>query len=111
MFRWLPLAREARAQTALLLEMAADDRALRRHPRQALASALYTMAAGHTPGGGAGHAPGGALTATGPGAVVRLRRMLDARRRPHPALCGVVVTVAAGLPLLPPLLGCAPGMG
>ncbi|AQA15687.1 hypothetical protein BV401_40060 [Streptomyces malaysiensis subsp. malaysiensis] len=110
-FRWLPLAREARAQTALLLEMAADDRALRRHPRQALASALYTMAAGHAPGGGAGHAPGGALTATGPGAVVRLRRMLDARRRPHPALCGVVVTVAAGLPLLPPLLGCAPGMG
>ncbi|GAA0904601.1 M56 family metallopeptidase [Streptomyces asiaticus] len=104
-FRWLPLAREARAQTALLLEMAADDRALRRHPRQALVSALCAMAASQAP-----HAPGGAFTVGGPGAVVRLRRMLDARRRPHPALCGVLAAVAVGLPLLPPLLGCTPGM-
>ncbi|MFD0448075.1 hypothetical protein [Streptomyces rhizosphaericus] len=85
--------------------MAADDRALRRHPRQALVSALCAMAASQAP-----HAPGGAFTVGGPGAVVRLRRMLDARRRPHPALCGVLAAVAVGLPLLPPLLGCTPGM-
>ncbi|MEV6130761.1 M56 family metallopeptidase [Streptomyces violaceusniger] len=102
-FRWLPLAREAKAQTALLLEMAADDRALRRHPREALVSALYAMAAGH--------APGGAFSVGGPDAVARLRRMLDARRRPHPALRGLVVAAALAVPLLPPLLGCAPGMG
>lgn len=102
-FRWLPLAREAKAQTALLLEMAADDRALRRHPREALVSALYAMAAGH--------APGGAFSVGGPDAVVRLRRMLEARRRPHPALCGLAVVAAVAVPLLPPLLGCAPGMG
>ncbi|MEU1905056.1 M56 family metallopeptidase [Streptomyces hygroscopicus] len=101
-FRWLPLAREARAQTALLLEMAADDRALRRHPREALASALYTMAAGR--------APSGAFTVGGPGAVVRLRRVLAARRRPHPALCGLMAAAAVAAPLLPPLLGCAPGL-
>ncbi|GAA2318710.1 hypothetical protein [Streptomyces violaceusniger] len=120
-FRWLPPAREARAQTALPLETAADDRALRRHPRQALASAddralrrhprqalasaLHTMAVGH-----GSHAPGGAFTVSGPGAAVRLRRMLDARRRPHPALRGAVAAVAVGLPLPPPLLGCTPGM-
>ncbi|WP_317985835.1 MULTISPECIES: hypothetical protein [unclassified Streptomyces] len=104
-FRWLPPAREARARTALLLEMAADDRAPRRHPRQALVSALHTMAAGH-----GSHAPGGAFTVGGPGAVVRLRRMLDARRRPHPAPRGAVAAVAVGLPLLPPLLGRTPGM-
>ncbi|MFI0767479.1 M56 family metallopeptidase [Streptomyces sp. NPDC021218] len=105
-FRWLPPAREARAQTALPLEMTADDRALRRHPREALVSAPYAMAAGH-----AGHTPGGAFSVGGPDAVIRLRRMLEARRRPHPALCGVVVAAAVAVPLPPPLLGCAPGMG
>ncbi|WP_342634397.1 M56 family metallopeptidase [Streptomyces himastatinicus] len=58
-FRWLPLARAAREQTAMLLEMAADDRALRRHPRETLATALYEMAAGRT--------PRGAFAAGGPG--------------------------------------------
>lgn len=102
-FRWLPLARETRTQTALLLEMAADDRALRRHPREALVSALYAMAAGD--------APGGAFSVGGPDAVIRLRRMLEARRRPHPALRGAVVAAAVAAPVLPPLLGCVPGMG
>jgi hypothetical protein len=101
-FRWLPLARAAREQTAVLLEMAADDRALRRHPRETLATALYEMAAGRT--------PRGAFAAGGPGALVRLHRMLGPRHRPHPALRLTAGVAAAALPLLPVVVGCAPGM-
>lgn len=101
-FRWLPLARAAREQTAMLLEMAADDRALRRHPRETLATALYEMAAGRT--------PRGAFAAGGPGALVRLHRMLGPHHRPHPALRFAVATAAVALPLLPVVVGCAPGM-
>jgi hypothetical protein len=48
LFWWLPLARHARDETALLLEMIADDRALQRHSRDVLATAMYEMAAGST---------------------------------------------------------------
>ncbi|MEJ8671811.1 M48 family metalloprotease [Streptomyces sp. MS1.AVA.1] len=50
-FRRLPLARHGREQTALLLEMVADDCALRRHSGEALATAMYEMAAARTPKG------------------------------------------------------------
>lgn len=50
-FRWVPLARHAREQTALLMEMIADDRALRRHSHEVLATAMYEMAAARTPEG------------------------------------------------------------
>ncbi|QKV96772.1 M56 family metallopeptidase [Streptomyces sp. NA02950] len=99
-FRWLPLARAAREQTALLLEMAADDRALRRHPREVLASALYAMAGGRT--------PQGAFPAGGPDAAVRLRRMLAPRGPVHPVPRGVVAAGAAAVPLLPLVVGCMP---
>ncbi|MGW4206264.1 M56 family metallopeptidase, partial [Streptomyces sp. NPDC004726] len=60
-FPGLPLARHAREQTTLLLEMIADDRALRFHSRDALATALCEVAAGR--------APQAALGAGGPGAL------------------------------------------
>ncbi|WP_307821564.1 M56 family metallopeptidase [Streptomyces coffeae] len=101
-FRRLPLARAFREQTTLLLEMAADDRALRRHPREVLASALYAMAAQQ--------APQGAFPAGGADAVVRLRRMLAPSRTAHPALRGVVAAGAAAVPLLPLVVGCLPGL-
>jgi Peptidase family M48 len=101
-FRALPLARQLPEQTALLLEMAADDRALRRHSRLALATAMYALAAGP--------APRGAFPAGGPGALVRLRRVLGARKPPHPALRGAVAALAVAMPLLPYLFGCAAGL-
>jgi Zn-dependent protease with chaperone function len=100
----LPLARHAREQIPVLLEMAADDRALRRRPPEALASAMYEMAAGTAPAGA--FAMGG-----GPGTVLRLRRVLTERRRPHAALRGAVVAAAAALPLFPLLLACMHGVG
>ncbi|MEU6223835.1 M56 family metallopeptidase [Streptomyces sp. NPDC047042] len=98
----LPLARHARHQTALLLEMIADDRALRRQPRAVLAAAMYDMAAGA--------APAGAFAVGGPSALLRLRRVLAPQRRPHAALRGSVALSAAAVPLIPLLLGCVHGI-
>ncbi|MBW8795410.1 MAG: M56 family metallopeptidase [Streptomyces sp.] len=99
-FRGLPLARHAKEQTNLLLEMIADDRALRYHSRDALASAMYEVAAGRT--------PEVALGAGGSGVLIRLRRVLTPQPRPHRAawLGIVVATVAA--PLLPLMVACVP---
>ncbi|WP_030576493.1 M56 family metallopeptidase [Streptomyces anulatus] len=102
-FRWLPLARHAREQTALLLEMIADDRALRSHSDEVLATAMYEMAAART--------PKGALAAGGPNALIRLKRVLGPRKAPHPALWGSLAAVAATVPLLPLLVACPPGLG
>jgi hypothetical protein len=103
-FRWLPLARHAREQTAVLLEMIADDRALRSHPREVLATALYEMAASAA-------APRGAFSADGPGALLRLQRVLVPGRRPHPALSATMAATTVVIPLLPLLIGCAPSIG
>ncbi|MEU1273242.1 M56 family metallopeptidase [Streptomyces sp. NPDC005799] len=99
-FRGLPLARHAKEQTNLLLEMIADDSALRHHSRDALATAMYEVAAGRS--------PEAALGAGGSGVLVRLRRVLTPQPRPHRAarLGIVVATVAA--PLLPLLVACGP---
>lgn len=102
-FRWLPLARHAREQTSVLLEMIADDHALRSHPRDVLATALYKMAASGV--------PRGAFSAGGPGALLRLQRVLAPGRRPNPALSMTVAATAAAVPLLPLLIGCAPVIG
>ncbi|GAA2491777.1 M56 family metallopeptidase [Streptomyces longisporus] len=102
-FRWVPLARHARAQTALLVEMIADDRALRRHSQEVLATAMYEIAAART--------PKGALAAGGPNALIRLKRVLGPRKAPHPALWGAVATAAMAIPLLPLLVACPPGLG
>ncbi|MEU9335788.1 M56 family metallopeptidase [Streptomyces sp. NPDC048290] len=99
--RPLPLARHARAQTAVLLEMAADDHALHHHSRTLLATAMYEMAAARA-------VPAGAFAVGGPSALVRLRRVLHPQRRPHPVLRAVLGAGAALPPLIPLLFGCAP---
>ncbi|MFJ5681232.1 M56 family metallopeptidase [Streptomyces sp. NPDC093099] len=103
-FRGLPLARHLREQIPLLLEMAADDRALRRYPHGVLATAMFEMASGSA-------APRGALSAGGPTALVRLRRILARKRCAHPALRGVMAVTAVMTPLLPLLVACPPGLG
>jgi beta-lactamase regulating signal transducer with metallopeptidase domain len=102
-FGRLPLARHAREQTAVLLEMIADDRALRRQPREVLATAMYEMAAGS--------APVGAFAVGGPSALIRLRRVLTPQRRPHAALRSSVAAVAVAVPLIPLFVGCPHGIG
>ncbi|MCZ0980687.1 M56 family metallopeptidase [Streptomyces diastatochromogenes] len=67
-FPHLPLARHGGSAVPLLLEMAADDRALRRCTRDALATALYALASGR--------APRSAFAAGGPSAALRMRRIL-----------------------------------
>ncbi|MDX3458653.1 M56 family metallopeptidase [Streptomyces sp. ME02-8801-2C] len=97
-FRGLPLARHAKEQTELLLELIADDRALRFHPRETLATAMYEVAAGQV--------PQTALGAGGSSALIRLRRVLTPQPRPHRATWPGVVTAAVMAPLLPLLLAC-----
>ncbi|WP_327341874.1 M56 family metallopeptidase [Streptomyces europaeiscabiei] len=102
-FPRLPLARLAREQTALLLEMVADDRALRVHSDGVLATALYEMAAART--------PKGAFAAGGQTVLIRMRRVLGPRRAPHPAFRGSMAAAAAAVPLLPLLVACPLGIG
>jgi Zn-dependent protease with chaperone function len=97
-FRGLPLARLAKEQTELLLEMIADDRALRFHPRETLATAMYEVAAGQV--------PQTALGVGGSSALIRLRRVLVPQPRPHRAVWLGAVTAAVTAPLLPLLLAC-----
>ncbi|MFE9423488.1 M56 family metallopeptidase [Kitasatospora sp. NPDC006697] len=96
----LPLARAAAEQVPLLVEMAADDRALRHCSARTLATALCTVAAGRS--------PGHALAAGEVGALTRVRRLL-AGAPPLPlggrAACWML---AAGLPAVPVLLACGP---
>lgn len=102
-FPGLPLARGLREQIPLLLEMAADDRALRRSPHHALATAMFTLAAGR--------APRGTLAVGGASVVIRLRRVLTPQPGAHPALRCTVGTGALMAPLLPVLLTCHAGLG
>ncbi|MEU8744894.1 M56 family metallopeptidase [Streptomyces sp. BPPL-273] len=102
-FRRLPLARHGREQTTLLLEMVADDRALRRHSGEALATAMYEMAAART--------PRGAFAAGGQTVLIRLQRVLGPRQAPHPAVWGFMATAAATIPLLPLIVACPPIFG
>lgn len=89
-FRRLPLARLAGEQVPLLLEMAADDQALRQCSRQELATTLYAMAAGRS--------PAAAFGAGGPSALVRMRRVLTPDHHSgSPVLRGLLTTgVASG---------------
>ncbi|MGW3645764.1 M56 family metallopeptidase [Streptomyces sp. NPDC000878] len=102
-FRRLPLAHHAREQTALLLEMIADDRALRSHSHEALATAMYEMAAAR--------APKGAFAAGGHAVLIRVKRVLGPRKAPHPTLWGCVAAAAVAVPLLPLLVACLPALG
>ncbi|MFB7513270.1 M56 family metallopeptidase [Streptomyces sp. NPDC056144] len=113
---WLPLARRAREQMPVLVEMLADDRALRSHRREELATAMYELAAGRAPKGalaahgGAGRPGTTPPAATSPStALLRVKRLLRALPAPHPALRGAAAAVAFAVPLLPLAVACPPG--
>nr|BEK71444.1 M56 family metallopeptidase [Kitasatospora purpeofusca] len=98
--RLLPAARLAGRRIPALVEMAADDRALRTTTPRALAEALYLVATAGT--------PSGSLAASGEATVERVRRLLaPATRLPRAArICwwaGAVV-----LPAVPVLIACGP---
>jgi Zn-dependent protease with chaperone function len=93
------LVRQAHATVALLVEMLADDRALRHRPARELATALLRVGAS-----GAPQAPSGALAAV-PAAdgetVARVARLLaPAPRLPAPALA-LIWSAAAALVAVP----------
>lgn len=73
-FPGLPLARRARLEVPLLLEMAADRRALRNSTHEVLASALYSMASARP-----GVADRVAFGAGGSSVVLRIQHILDDR--------------------------------
>jgi len=93
-FRWSGVAREAQKAVALLVEMHADDRALRRRPARELATALLRVGAA-----GGGRAPAGALAADGPGigcdVAARVTRLLRPAPRLSAAALALVCAVAA----------------
>ncbi|MFF5706955.1 M56 family metallopeptidase [Streptomyces sp. NPDC012794] len=97
-FRRLPLARIGGRAVPLLLEMAADDRALRGCSSDALATALYALASGR--------APRRAFAAGGPSAAVRMRRILGPRRAGRPVLRGVLAVAAAVSTVVPLMVAC-----
>lgn len=106
-FRWSHSACQAHRAVALLVEMHADDRALRQRPARELATALLRVGAA-----GGGRAPSGALAAAAAGPdgdvtarVVRLLRPAPGLRVPALILvcaaAAAVVTVPAAFLLLP----------
>ncbi|AJF66548.1 M56 family metallopeptidase [Streptomyces vietnamensis] len=97
-FPRLPLARHGGTAVPLLLEMAADDRALRRCTRDALATALYALASGR--------APRSAFAAGGPSAALRMRRILTPHSAGHPVLLGLSTITAAALAMAPLIIAC-----
>ncbi|MDT9693206.1 M56 family metallopeptidase [Streptomyces sp. P9(2023)] len=97
-FPGLPLARHGGTSVPLLLEMVADDRALRRCSRDALATALYALAAGH--------APREAFAAGGPSAVLRMRRILTPQSAGHPVLRGLFAMGTASGAMAPLIIAC-----
>ncbi|MET9673564.1 M48 family metalloprotease [Streptomyces sp. NPDC006482] len=97
-FPRLPLARYGGASVPLLLEMAADDRALRRCTRDALATALYALASGR--------APRSAFAAGGPSAALRMRRILTPYSAGHPVLRGLLTIASATLAMAPLVIAC-----
>ncbi|MEU8762268.1 M56 family metallopeptidase [Streptomyces sp. NPDC048659] len=97
-FPRLPLARHGATAVPLLLEMTADDRALLRCSRDALATALYALASGR--------APREAFAAGGPSAALRMRRILTPHSAGHPVLRGLLTIATAGLAAAPLIIAC-----
>ena len=93
-FPWFPGVRRAKTSVAVLLELVADDRALRVADPAALASALARI------GGGDNTAPAGALAITGGGVLLRVQRLLHPPRR-SPVWRTAAYLMAAGLVMSP----------
>jgi Zn-dependent protease with chaperone function len=90
--RWIPYARQAPANVALLLEMAADDYSARHHDRRDLARALVRM-------GTAMAAPECAFSAAGISVAARVQRLLGedatSRAAATAAVCAASVLLLA----------------
>ena len=94
-FPRLAAVRTARLEVALLVEMLADDRAVRRHSRKVLARALFKVGTGVVPAGGLG--------AGGDAVLVRARRLLGPPEPlPRPVALAVILAgvLVAALPLV-----------
>jgi len=96
-FRWCAVARRAESAVALLVEMLADDHALRHRPARELATALIRV------GTAGSRAPSGALAADGSGSgtgagevAVRVARLL----RPAPGLSAPALALVGGAAML-----------
>jgi Zn-dependent protease with chaperone function len=90
------LVRQARATVALLVEMLADDRALRQRPARELATALLRVGAS-----GAGPAPAGALAAGDDEVVARVTRLLTRPARLPVPTQALICSAAAVLVAVP----------
>ncbi|SER01764.1 M56 family metallopeptidase [Streptomyces radiopugnans] len=97
-YRRLPLGSGLRHEVPLLLEMAADDRVLRRCTRQELAAALYETAAGQ--------APRDVFALGGLSAVQRMNRILATDRPRCPVARGAFTVLASALAVIPLLVAC-----
>lgn len=95
-FPRLPCVRTARAAVAQLVEMLADDRAVRRHDRSALARALWKVGSAQVPSGGLG--------AGGDDVLRRAQRLLGPADR-LPLRGQAAVLVVTGLLLALPVAG------
>ena len=90
------LVRQARATVALLVEMLADDRALRQRPARELATALLRVGAS-----GAGRAPAGTLAAGDDEVVARVTRLLTRPARLPVPTQALICSAAAVLVAVP----------
>ncbi len=106
-FRWAGIARQAYGAVGLLVEMHADDRALRHRPARELATALLRVGAA---GGGA--VPSGALAVAGRAEECEVAARVVRLLRPAPglsnaavalviAISAAIVTIPAALLVLP----------
>jgi hypothetical protein len=100
-FPFLPLFRIAHEQLAVLVEMHADDQALRSNDRHDLATALVSLAAGA--------APASTFGAGGASALARVRRL--ARPGAPVGVVGTLLTLGAAVSavLIPLIVMAAPG--
>jgi Zn-dependent protease with chaperone function len=99
-FPFVPLLAQAGSEVPVLAEMAADDRAARRHERADLAAALVILATAT--------ARPAALTAHGPAAIARIQRLLaPPPRSRRPARIARLAAGTAAL-ALPTAIACLP---
>ena len=109
----LPAAERAHGAVRDLVEMRADDVALRSLdgavPRRTLAEAIVVAAGGTGPGAGGG-VPAGALAVAGTGLRVRVLRLLEPARPLPPTARSAALAGAALLLLLPTALLLLPAL-
>ncbi len=106
-FRWAEVARQAYRAVGLLIEMHADDRALRQRPARELATALLRVGAA-----GGGQVPSGALGAAHRAEECEVAARVIRLLRPAPALSNAalaaIITVSAAIVAVPVALLVVP---